>query len=76
MIKMRKRRMTPSCVKSLKEYLSWILYHFVYGTPTAAVGAANNPTLEAVALVKVAGDGTGDGSAAPAKSAKSRRNCQ
>lgn len=55
-------------MKSLREYRSWTLYHFVYGT-AAPVGVA-------VAPLKAAAEGiaekeAGDGSGAPAKSAKS-----
>lgn len=61
-------KMTPSCLKSLGEYRSWTLYHFVYGRAT--------PVEKAVAPLKVASEGivekeAGDGSGASAKSAKS-----
>ena len=55
-------------MKSFGEYRSCTLYHFVNGTLPSLVGAANNPTLDAVAAATYE---AGDGSAAPAKSAKS-----
>ena len=38
-----KPRITPSCLKSLKEYRSWTLYHFVYGAVGPLVGRAVRP---------------------------------
>ena len=61
-------KIMPSCLKSLNECRSCILYHFVCRT--------TRPVDSAAAPVKVAAEGiaekeAGDGSGAPAKSAKS-----
>lgn len=65
-MKTMQARMRPSDLKSLRVYRSLRRYHFVYGTPvaTGALGPRFAPPATAV-------KGSGEGSAASAKSAKS-----
>lgn len=59
-------KMNPSALNSLIECRSWMLYHFVYGAPVGVAAPPMKPASDGIAE-----KGTGEGSAAPAKSAKS-----
>lgn len=58
-------RINPSALNSESECRSWMLYHFVQGTAEVAAGPPN-PTVVVTGEI-----GTGLGSGASAKSAKS-----